>query len=478
MPKATGWQSKAAFAPSLRNSTYEYPSVDSGAGVDDSHTSERTLRSTHQLPFTGESVHETPKYDTPPRLGNFAGVQEIDKTAEQNGGGISLRGYFNGLDYLIACALGWEFVGTGGSLSPAFKGSLLGVGESEGVGVSTTASRIYADTPGYFSSDVTGEYLRIPFGSPTVEDSEVRRITATDASGNYVDVSPAFSGAPSATRDFEIAAAFTHLFEMSKLMQIQTGIYGDGIINLRRDGTLAIDKVVSVWAWRGVMINTINFKVDQNGLSIDLGLVAFDLDRASAKNTSSSGWNYSLSPKLVQETIKFAQGVFRIDDYSTGTPLAAADETRISEFNLSIDNKLLTDGRDSVSQYFITEPMRNGIREVKGSFVMPRYDSDAMIDKLRAETLQMSDYIFTGSTIVGASNNSFEFYLRCMKLLNHREEISGAGVVNSRFDFQCIQPSGNPNGMPAETSGSDNSEVMIKTINSNPYNAFLQQDAE
>ena len=471
MAIAIGHQTKAAFRMST-NSSAAYPTTAAEAA-----TLEQVLGGYDQIPYIQESLNEEFNLEMPKRLGDSS--DKMDKMSVLGGGSIICEGMYNGLDNLIGGAMGWES-NIAGSESPVYTESSTGLAASGTTVVpNTDADTIDATAAVFTDNNVIGEFIRIGTGL-TVDDVEVRRID-TWTNNTEVDITPNFGVTPPTARGFKFGRAFTHLFECAPIMYGESGVvYGDGTWNRIRHGTLSIYKVVTYWNWRSVMVNNMSIRLTPEGMQFEFGLIPFDLDRTNAASQDYTTWDYSNSAHILQQKIRFGDCVFRIDDYSAATPLAAADKVAISEFTLNHNNNLKSDIRDTKSGFFRAEPLMDGKREVTGSFTLPRYAADTLIDKLKAETVLMADLIATRDLITGCSTakNQMGIYIRSLQLTKHTENVAGAGVVQSKFEFRALKPAGNPHSMPAESTGSDNSEYMIQTVNSNPFNTLFDQNAE
>ncbi|MDA3835212.1 MAG: hypothetical protein PF495_17645, partial [Spirochaetales bacterium] len=167
------------------------------------------------------------------------------------------------------------------------------------------------------------------------------------------------------------AGVYKHTFELAENLHTESWSAGDGILagsgylagdNKVRRGTLCTDKTISIWEYISSMINSITIKGDSKGVRVELDLIPYNLDRASAVNTSSAAWSI---PNSDWESILFQDSVLLIDDYSASIALTDADAVGISEFEIKLENNLKIE-KDSLSGLYIAEPKREAKRLVTG----------------------------------------------------------------------------------------------------------------
>lgn len=279
----------------------------------------------------------------------------------------------------------------------------------------------------------------------------------------------------SASPETVAAGVYKHTFEPANNIHTQGWGAGDGVLagsgllagdqKVRR-GTLCVDKSVSIWEFISTMINTITIKGDSKGVSIDLDMIPYNLDRASAINTSSASWSIYNSD---WESILFQDLVLWIDDYSAGSPLTSADAKGISEFEIKIENNM-GQIKDSLSGLYIAEPRRTEKRKVTGSFTFPRYENDDFLDDLSAQTALMAMLKFTGSEI-GATGyyRTFWIWLPTIKFDKVDAPLGGPGLISVTHTFSAEIPAACPSGFPPEAT----QEVIIEMQNDNATNPLI-----
>lgn len=486
MPVAIGALSKAAFRVGSDQGmagSAAYPTTEATAD-----TEEMLLKSSDQLTFLSEGIVEERRHELDETMDGTPATTGMDETAIMGGGSLELNGFYDGLDQLIFCALGFE--------KPDADGSPVGQNTTALTASASVAASTWDDTGTPFVSGDVGKFIK-ENDTGDAAGGSVRRISVfTDS--NTVTITPDWN-APARGNSALVVSGDTaimtrewlHTFECSNNLNLElwtdvfsaystTGIQAtnDEII---RYGTLGFLKFSTTpWVWRAVMVNSITFRfVAGEGMTVSTGLIPFNLDRSSSTNGASSADNWAFDHASAvfeaNERIVFSDiDHFRIDSFSTGTALTNADDMGISAFEITINNNLKGDDQDVVSGKFRVEPTRSAHREITGSITLPRYNADTFFVWEQANTLLMAHLQSTGSTIA-SSARKFEIYINSLRLEAGRASISGSGVVQQTFNFRALSPTGAPASFPTATLTSPRSEIFIRTLNQNPYNSGLDQ---
>lgn len=271
------------------------------------------------------------------------------------------------------------------------------------------------------------------------------------------------------------AGVYKHTIGLAENLHTESWAAGDGILagsgylagdNKIRRGTLCVDKTISIWEYISSMVQAITVKGDAKGVSIELELIPYDLDRASATNTSSSTWSI---PNSDWESILFQDLVVWIDDYSAGAALTSDDAVGISAFELKLENNLKIE-KDSLSGLLIAEPRREGKRLLTGSFTFPRYENDTFLNHLDDQVAQMAILKFTGSQI-GATGHYHTFWawLPTFKFDKVDAPLGGPGMLTVTHTFTCEIPAACPAGFPAQAT----KEMVIQIQNDLDTNPLI-----
>lgn len=449
------------------------------------------LKKGDMIPLLSESIIEDFQRNSDMTLQGKAGIPSKQIIAKLGGGQLSCQGCYLGLDALIAAALGWEYPST--TDSPTFLESAAGAGSklSGTTTAGSTGTTLKDATLNQFTTANIGEWVRITSGAA---EGQVRRITDAPLA-DELTVTPAWTIDPGTGVTYEIASVFRHDLELSTNMndELVDDIYsgysaatsGAATDIIKRWGTLVFLKVTSTtWEWRACMVNSMDISINnQEGLQITFEIIPFDLDRANSQTPANWDWS---AGDYVQERIRFADCAFRIDDYSASTALTDDDKLSISEFHLSVKNNLVPDDRGMSSGFYRLQPVRSAKREITGSLIVPRYSAETRLTKFAANTIQMADLKAVGSTIISAGTyeNAFEIYMKSLVLTKPDISIGGADVLREKWEFQLQVPAAEPKGMGAtgstdlaSTTG-DLQELIIRTVNTNPFNAFRGMNAE
>jgi hypothetical protein len=279
----------------------------------------------------------------------------------------------------------------------------------------------------------------------------------------------------SASPELIAAGVYKHTFEPANNLHTQHWLAGDGILagsgylagdqKVRR-GTLVVDKRVSLWEYISTMVQTMTIKGNSKGVTIDCTMLPYNLDRASAVNTTSASWSI---PNDDWESILFQDMVLWINDYSAITALDSDDAIGISEFEIKIENNL-GQVQDSQSGLYIAEPRRTAKRRVTGSFTFPRYENDDFLDDLSDQSELMAMMRFTGSEI-GATGeyHMFWIWLPTIKFDTVDAPVSGPGLIPVTHTFTAEIPDAAPAGFPTQAT----QEIIIQVQNDNSVNPLV-----
>ena len=485
---SSGIKSKAAFRVDRRSSAAPYPTGPSNDSAPRQNSSEdERIGAYDKIPLLTEDVFQIRKLDPSITLDAKSGVSDLDEVSILPQGSIKLEGHYLGIGPLIACAMGFEKVRVNGvSESPSLEDTAGGSDTT----LSCTSSTLDIQNAEFASDDVN-KWARITKNNANVAGiNQVRRITSY-VNAQKVGITPNWTTVPSDAWGVEWGQVWKHTYECAVDLHEDTFanlfsnvmVYPDTDLMVRR-GCFVIDKQVARHAANCCMIDSLKFKLTTKGLELDFSLVPFSIYRETAtagNNLNPSYWDYSASSLAINERIIFPHLVFRIGDYSSSSALSDSDKLSISEFELTLSNSLAKDDQGTGSTKYRLEPVRNGVRTWTGYFVIPRFVNDNRYTDWESGTVKMADLVFTGTTELVSSSglyNTLSIFLRSLKITSVKTTTGGQGVRRERIDFQCIEPSADPAGMPATTTGAANSEVIIQLQNNDPFNAFMDQNEE
>lgn len=481
---AVGSLSKAAFrieggavsGTGLQATTY--PTTEATADAE-----EVLLKSSDLIPLISESISENRTFLVDNVITGSPGAASMDEVGIFVTGSLELAGFYDGLDAIIACAMGME-IGDA-SNSPAAQNSTALTCAGSGGG--QTASN-WKDSGTPFVSGDVGKIIRDEGGTG---EGQVRRISAY-VSTSEVTITPNWTVTPVEFANGKMAQEWKHLFELTRDLQDEdwdvvdsgypTGGVGASGDQLVRRGTLGFLKANSIpQILRSVMMNSLTFTLTpKDGLKLSAEVMGFSRELASGTNTTGthSAWDWDHASELFQENerIMFADtDHFRIDAFANDQ-LTSDDDYGISEFELVINNQLKGDDQTVISRLWGIQPARNAQREITGSFVIPRYATDQFITWLTAKTPLTAELSLSGSTIAAVARN-ITFYLPALQLTAVSAPIAGPGIVSQRISFRCLTPPSAITGVPTVNTVVAG-ELMIETLNQNAFSAFRDQNRE
>ncbi len=202
--------------------------------------------------------------------------------------------------------------------------------------------------------------------------------------------------------------------------------------NLSYSFTAAIYKGVSVWEFAGCKIDTMKISGEANKpLDIEFGGAGKDLDLDSATNTSLI--LTALDTEDAASKIMMSDLEFKIA--AQATALAGETEKGIGSFELTLNNSLALDQFDNRAQA-ILEPQRNGFREVKLTFTVPRYEADTYLDWRDGDTALHAYLKFT------SGNYMFDIHIPKLKVDKVDAPVGGPGLIKQSIECTCFRDPG------------------------------------
>lgn len=218
--------------------------------------------------------------------------------------------------------------------------------------------------------------------------------------------------------------------------------------NLAYSFCAAIYKGVSVWEFAGCKVDTLKISGEANKpVSIEFGGVGKVLNLASATNTA--GVLTALSTEDVANKIMFSDLEFKIA--AQASALSGVTAVGISAFDVAINNKLALDQYDNRAKT-ILEPQRNGLREVKFNFSVPRYEADTYLGYRDADTALHAWLKFTSGSYI------FDIHIPKFKVDKAEALIGGPGLIQQKIECTCFRD-------PASASASftllDEIEIVV-----------------
>lgn len=223
--------------------------------------------------------------------------------------------------------------------------------------------------------------------------------------------------------------------------------------NLSYSFTAAVYKGVSVWEFAGCKVDTMKIAGEANKpLDIEFGGAAKALDLDSATNTS--GVLTALTTEDDASKIMMSDLEFKIA--AQATALAGESEKGIGSFELTLNNSLALDQFDNRAQT-ILEPQRNGFREVKLTFTVPRYEADTYLDWRDGDTALHAYLKFT------SGNYMFDIHIPKLKVDKAEAQVSGPGLIEQSIECTCFR---DPGSVSASFTVTDEFEIDVTNARS------------
>lgn len=218
--------------------------------------------------------------------------------------------------------------------------------------------------------------------------------------------------------------------------------------NLAYSFCAAVYKGVSVWEFAGCKVDTLKISGEANKpVDIEFGGVAKALDLASATNTS--GVLTALSTEDVAGKIMFSDLEFKIA--AQASALSGVSAVGIGAFDIPISNKLALDQFDNRAKT-ILEPQRDGIREVKFNFSVPRYEADTYLGWRDNDTALHAWLKFV------SGNYKFDIHFPKLKVDKAEAQIAGPGLVQQKIECTCFR---DPGSLSASFTLTDEIEIAV-----------------
>ncbi len=211
---------------------------------------------------------------------------------------------------------------------------------------------------------------------------------------------------------------------------------------------LTIDKVTARYQFASCMINTLTISGEAGAdtpIQCSAGVVAYDV-------TTSATAFASLS--MTEDPVIFPHlSYFRIGDQADA--LAAGDNIDIQSFEISIDNKLELDAKDTSGTPVLNPGTRTGFREVTFRITLPRYDATNVTNfttwKDAGTRLQASFYFVSGGESVTVN------IPECKIAEGANWNVDGPGPIAAEVSFRCFY---NNNNTPM-AAAADQMEITV-----------------
>jgi len=245
---------------------------------------------------------------------------------------------------------------------------------------------------------------------------------------------------------------YRHLFECDHHLSTGTGWVApddgieesdllDGQRKVRR-GTLAVVREFCVWEFLSVMVDELTLAWTVDGGTLSLTGLAHSVTRDSAVNTLTSMQHARLPQG---PSVLLTHAVLRLAPYSTETPLGSSHETGIMHWSCTLKNQLKGDPgpRTGLAP---EEFERSAPPLVTGTFTLPRYRANTLLDAWPATTRYMLDLRFSGGYI---ASSAYQYQLNLYVPGLVFTQVEPTGPTPSRAQVQVAWQAATPEAMPA-----------------------------
>ncbi|MCH7714947.1 MAG: hypothetical protein IH876_02355, partial [Gemmatimonadetes bacterium] len=241
-----------------------------------------------------------------------------------------------------------------------------------------------------------------------------------------------------------VSGANKHLYEIHNRLDDEAWLSGEGGWKSGDSGflsgqqkirraTYAIHEAVGVSEYRSLRVNRLTLRASVTGVQLDVELVGYDRDTGSGTNTLAvlNALSLGTPPNAL-----FSEMVVRLGLASGSTALAAGDLIKVDELELTLDNNLVIEQRDSTTGVRIVVPVRAGKLSVSGRFRLPRFEALTHRTRLGSQTELMADVKFTGGQIAATGQNyQFNIYVPSVILTTAPVPIPDAGPLAQTLEW-------------------------------------------
>jgi len=208
--------------------------------------------------------------------------------------------------------------------------------------------------------------------------------------------------------------------------------------DLARFGTIAIDKQVTIWEAISCYVKSMTLSCETTGFM--KGVFTFQPYNMIITGAKNEAAEFTALPNVEPNRCIGTDSIFYIaSDFSDA--LATGDKIGISNWSLSLDNKLTDDEYTTVeasghtTNTFPIQPVRNGFREVKFEFTLPRYAADTYITGKVNNTPFQAKIVFTDPS---DSDNQVIIYMPHLRINECSPTIDGPGITPITVSCSCF----------------------------------------
>jgi len=119
---------------------------------------------------------------------------------------------------------------------------------------------------------------------------------------------------------------------------------------------------------------------------------------------------------------------------------SAPTAVAVQDITLKLENQLESTRSSGSNSKYIIEPVRSGVRKVSGTIKLARYNDDTFPDALKNETDMQLNLTLSGNTLISGSAwyPNIRFFAPLVRITKADFPVSGAGVITGDLEFEAF----------------------------------------
>lgn len=241
-------------------------------------------------------------------------------------------------------------------------------------------------------------------------------------------------------------------------------------------GTLVLDKIVSVWEYPSVKINSITITSAAGGImEISFNIFASNLNRNQFGGVNNRSTIATITVPVERQFVLFDHLTVWMNS-NGGADFTDADLVYPTSFSISFNNQM--NGTIVTTRYGreIDEAVEDGFFEVTGTIEFPKYEEEKFVDASENKTLQKIKAEWVGPIVPGASTvpARLTMYLPEVQVATASPNAGGPGLIPLSADFTAARNAAgvDPTGFPA---GYGSNALNLELVNGFNVNAIASQ---
>lgn len=410
---------------------------------------------TNQIHLISESLTKSTDFGKAVTLDGDAAISSQFKILDKYAGDLVLEVYYSGLEKFFACALGM----THQNMSPSYDGSAYTHYFEPSNDLSTRAftnyemnapsgNAIRRMTIGIEKDVSIWEFASAMIDSMTFEATPERIQATFSVVAKTVEFDSATNNE---STNWALPSESQVLFGDANFYLVERDLF---TIEASSNDTLIVDEgggSVTVTIDEGAYIagelaQNIETKLNANTSLSNTYTVRYINDNRKFE-IDADGSFIVKGTGLINRTIGFTTSDTGSDTKHGSTHYAVTDgmfqtvessgnKIAFSKITVSLNNNLDTGSQDATTGQEIAEPERAGMREVKVTLEMPRYNSDALIKGAKYSTVYSGVLVFQGNAI-SSDYEELKFYFPQLIFNSAKAPVDGADLIKVTFDMDA-----------------------------------------